>query len=62
MFTFLRVSLVHIVDMLGLIEESQENTERDATKHLEAGPVLASAGADWKHFCGAPLSSVCRSF
>jgi len=26
------------------------------------GPVLASAGPDWKHFCGAPLSDVCRNF
>jgi len=27
-----------------------------------AGPALASAGPDWKHFCGAPLSDVCRNF
>jgi len=26
------------------------------------GPALASAGADWKHFCGAPLGGVCRNF
>ena len=23
------------------------------------GPALASAGPDWKHFCGAPLSGAC---
>ena len=27
-----------------------------------AGPALASAGPDWKHFCGAPLSGLCRNF
>jgi len=26
------------------------------------GPVLASAGPDWKLFCRAPLSGVCRNF
>jgi len=25
-----------------------------------SSPVLASALPDWKHFCGAPLSGVCR--
>jgi len=24
----------------------------------QSGPVLASAGPDWKHFWGAPLSDV----
>jgi len=23
------------------------------------GPALASAGPDWKHFCGTPLRGVC---
>jgi len=27
-----------------------------------AGPALASAGPNWKQFCGAPLSGVCRNF
>jgi len=26
--------------------------------HLSPGPVLASAGPDWKHFCQAPLNPV----
>jgi len=26
------------------------------------GLALASAGADWKHFLGAPLSGLCRKF
>jgi len=26
---------------------------------LQAGPALASAGPDWKHFCGDPLRDVC---
>jgi len=26
-----------------------------------AGPALASAGPDWKHFCGAPLNGLCRN-
>ena len=25
----------------------------------QAGPALARAGPDWKHFCGAPLRGVC---
>jgi len=24
--------------------------------------ALSSAGPDWKYFCGAPLSGVCRDF
>jgi len=28
----------------------------------QPGPALASAGPDWKHFCGAPFSGVCRNF
>jgi len=29
---------------------------------LDAGPALASAGPDWKHFCGAPVSGVYMNF
>jgi len=29
---------------------------------LGSGPALASAGPDWKHFCGAPLNSACKIF
>jgi len=29
---------------------------------MQSGPALASAGPDWKHFCGAPLRGVCRNF
>jgi len=29
---------------------------------LYAGPASASAGPDWKHFCGTPLSGVCKYF
>jgi len=28
---------------------------------VATGPDLASAGPDWWHFCGAPLSGVCRN-
>jgi len=34
----------------------------DRSGDTRAGPALASAGPDWKHFCGAPLSGVCRTF
>jgi len=28
----------------------------------QSGPTLASVRPDWKHFCGAPFSGVCRNF
>ena len=31
------------------------------TQCLKAGSALASAGPDWKYFCGAPLTGVCRN-
>jgi len=38
-------------------------TENDEQRPVcVPGPALASAGPDWKHFCGAPLSGVCRNF
>jgi len=29
---------------------------------MQPGPALASAGPDWKHFCGAPFSGLWRIF
>jgi len=32
------------------------------SSELYTGPALASAGPDWKQFCGTPLSGVSRNF
>jgi len=39
-----------------------ERRRRRSSSRAGAGPTLASAGPDWRHFFGAPLSCVFRNF
>jgi len=45
-------------------EERQEVSSKNTIYELsDAGPALAIAGPDWKHFCAAPLNGLlCRKF
>jgi len=68
---YTQAALVESVSLLWLVGVARGPLWRGARfeeigqiglKPAPTGPALASAGPDWKYFCGAPLSGVCRHF
>jgi len=49
-------------EFLKELKNDWEKFECELREPSEPGPALASVDPDWKHFCGAPFSGVCRHF